>query len=71
LHPDPVLLGGRHENERRAGTENLAGIAGLAEAMERFIKSPVFERSKLAPLVTKLIGTIEKIDGAVLVGSRK
>ena len=71
LHPDPVLLGGRHENERRAGTENLAGIAGLAEAMERFVKSPVFERSKLAPLVTKLIGTIEKIDGAVLVGSRK
>jgi cysteine desulfurase len=71
LHPDPVLLGGGHENERRAGTENLAGIAGLAEAMERFVKSPVFERSKLAPLVTKLIGTIEKIDGTVLMGSRK
>ena len=64
LHPDPVLLGGGHENERRAGTENLAGIAGLVEAMERFVKLPVFDRSKLAPLAAKLIGSIEKIDGA-------
>ena len=71
LLPDPVLLGGGHENERRAGTENLAGIAGLVEAMERFVKAPVFDRSKLAPLVAKLTGTIEKIDGAVLIGSRK
>jgi cysteine desulfurase len=71
LHPDPVLLGGGHENERRAGTENLAGIVGLAEAMERFVKTPVFERSKLAPLAAKLIGMIEKIDGAVVMGSRK
>jgi cysteine desulfurase len=71
LHPDPVLLGGGHENERRAGTENLAGIVGLVEAMERFVKSPVFERAKLVPLVAKLIGTIEKIDGAVFMGSRK
>jgi cysteine desulfurase len=71
LLPDPVLLGGGHENERRAGTENLAGIAGLVEAMERFVKSPVFDRSRLAPLVAKLIGTIEKIDGAVFMGSRK
>jgi len=71
LRPDPVLLGGGHENERRAGTENLAGIVGLAEAMERFVKTPVFERSKLAPLMAKLIGMIEKIDGAVVMGSRK
>ena len=36
LHPDPILFGGAHENERRAGTENLAAIIGLVEAMERF-----------------------------------
>ena len=71
LHPDPVLLGGGHENERRAGTENLAGLVGLVEAMERFVKTPVFERSKLAPLAAKMIGMIEKIDGAVVMGSRK
>jgi len=71
LLPNPVLLGGGHENERRAGTENLAGIVGLVEAMERFVKTPVFERSKLAPLAAKMIGMIEKIDGAVVMGSRK
>jgi len=31
---DPLLFGGSHENERRAGTENVAGIVGLARAME-------------------------------------
>ena len=30
----PHLFGGSHENERRAGTENVAGIVGLARAME-------------------------------------
>lgn len=30
----PMLLGGSQEKERRAGTENLAGIAGLATAMK-------------------------------------
>ena len=46
--PDPILFGGGHENERRAGTENLAGIIGLAEAMERFVggaSAPQAERS--------------------------
>ena len=43
LHPDPIVFGGGHENERRAGTENLAGIIGLVEAMERFLNPPVFE----------------------------
>src|SRR5690606_34226515 len=28
LHPDPIQFGGSHENERRAGTENLPGIIG-------------------------------------------
>lgn len=31
---NPLLYGGSHENERRAGTENVAGIVGLARAAE-------------------------------------
>jgi cysteine desulfurase len=67
LHPDPILFGGGHEDERRAGTENLAGIIGLVTALEKFVKPAVFEKSKLKPLADKLISSIEKIDGCEIV----
>jgi cysteine desulfurase len=67
LHPDPIFFGGGHENARRAGTENLAGIIGLVAALEKFVKSPVFDKSKLKPLADKLISSIEKIDGCEIV----
>src|SRR6185503_1046275 len=70
LHPDPVLFGGSHENERRAGTENLAAIAGLVTAMELFVREPVFCRSKLAPLAERLIQTLDQLPGVHVVGSR-
>ena len=70
LHPDSVLLGGAHENERRAGTENLAGIIGLAEALERFVQPPVFERERLLALTERLARSVEKIAGAQIVGAR-
>jgi cysteine desulfurase len=54
LHPDPILFGGGHENERRAGTENLAGIIGLAEATERFLTNPVFPKKSLLSLTQRL-----------------
>jgi len=34
LSIQPVMFGGAHENERRPGTENVAGIAGMAAAAE-------------------------------------
>lgn len=70
LRPDPILLGGSHENERRAGTENLAGIIGLVEALERFVRRPVFDPEKLAPLTQRLMGLIERTQGATLVGPK-
>ena len=51
---DPILFGGAHENERRAGTENLAGIIGFVEATERFVRVPVFDKRHLDPLVRRL-----------------
>jgi len=35
--------------------------------MEKFVKPPAFEKSKLKPLADKLISAIEKIDGCEIV----
>jgi cysteine desulfurase len=71
LQPAPILLGGSHENERRAGTENLAGIIGFAEALERFVRTPVFAKERLAPLTGRLIQLIDRLPGVQFVGSRE
>jgi len=71
LHPDPILIGGGHENERRAGTENLAGIIGLVSALEKFVKPPVFSQEKLKLLADKLVAAIEQIDGCEIVSPNR
>jgi cysteine desulfurase len=68
LHPDPILFGGGHEHERRAGTENLPAIAGLVAAMERFVPTPVFDANTLRPLAQRLLEALESIPGIQPVG---
>jgi len=70
LLPDPILFGGGHENERRAGTENLAGIVGFVEALERFVLKPVFSDEHLYALTKRLLNLIDRIEAAQFVGSR-
>ena len=65
LLPDPILFGGGHENERRAGTENMSGIAGLVEAMEQFVTTPIFSRLDIQPLADRL-ALLTEIDGVNL-----
>lgn len=61
---DPILFGGGHENEHRAGTENLAAIIGLAEASERFIRTPVFPRARLQALTQRLVDGLRRLEPA-------
>jgi cysteine desulfurase len=70
LLPDPIIFGGGHENERRAGTENLPAIIGFTEASERFLKTPVFEKEKLKPLSEDLIQFIGSLDNVTFRGSQ-
>jgi cysteine desulfurase len=70
LHPNPILFGGGHENERRAGTENLPAIIGLVAALEKFVKSPVFDHAKLKLLADVLAAAVEKIKACELVSPR-
>jgi cysteine desulfurase len=67
LHPEPLLVGGSHENERRAGTENLAGIMGLVEALERFVPTPVFDAAPMRRLTERLGRAASVIPGVRLV----
>jgi cysteine desulfurase len=61
LHPDSILMGGAHENERRAGTENLAGIIGFTSALERFVTTTVFPKEILTALTDRLISFIDNL----------
>jgi len=67
LHPHPILFGGAHENERRAGTENLPAIMGLVSALELFVKSPVFVAAQLEPMKILLNSVIRQIPGCEVV----
>lgn len=69
LQPHPILFGGAHENERRAGTENLAAIAGLVTAVEKFVPEPVFPAGILENHRKRLLEAITRIDGATFRGS--
>lgn len=71
LHPDPILFGGGHENERRAGTENLPAVIGLVAALEKCVKKPVFDKTTLQPLAKKLILCVKTIPGCELVSPRE
>jgi len=49
-----LQFGGSHENERRPGTENVAGIAGMARAAELSLAVMDAERSRQAVLRDRL-----------------
>jgi cysteine desulfurase len=51
---DPLLFGGSHENERRAGTENVAAIVGLARAAELATAKMEDEQRRLFGLTERL-----------------
>ena len=62
---DPLLFGGSHENERRAGTENVAAIVGLARAAELATAQMGGEQGRLFELTGKLGDCItQRIRGA-------
>ena len=69
FHLTPLLCGGAQENERRAGTENLAGIYGLTLALERFTCRPVFDPERLEPLTRYLESELARIPEVSLLGS--
>jgi cysteine desulfurase len=65
----PMLYGGAQERGRRAGTENVAGIVGMAAALDIAIKEMPVEQPRVTALRDRLIAEIlEKIPHTKLNG---
>jgi cysteine desulfurase len=61
---DSLLHGGHHERNRRAGTENVAGIVGLGRAVELALAEMEEEASRLATLRDRLWeGIVANVEG--------
>jgi len=65
------IQGGSQERNRRAGTENLPGIIGLAEALRLAYANLERNTYQLEALRDSLIaGVLERVPGAILTGAR-
>ena len=64
----PLINGGAQERGKRAGTENLAGIAGMAAALEDACAHMDENAAKVAAMWDRLIAGLSKIPHSVLNG---
>jgi cysteine desulfurase len=68
----PILTGGKHERTRRAGTENVPGIAGLGVAAQLARQKGAASALAVGALRDRLEAAIlERIPGTVVNGSRE
>lgn len=64
-----LICGGLQENGRRAGTENVPGIVGMAVALDTSISDTLFNDNKLVCIRNWIAGELCKDDGVHLNGS--
>ncbi len=70
--PAPMLMGGGQENNLRSGTENLAGIVGMAEALALATEMIGTETPRLRALQSRFTeDVLRAVPGAVLNGPRE
>lgn len=67
----PLIDGGAQESGRRAGTENIAAIVGLAEAMKRAKAGMAEKNARLTVFRDRIIAELSKIEHARLNGDAK
>ena len=64
---EPLISGGGQERQRRSGTENVASIVGLGEALILSESERLSNRSRLQRLSDRLVkGIVEKIPDAII-----
>ena len=70
IRPENLIYGGAQERGRRAGTENLPAIAGMAAALEESIANMAQNNAHLTALRDRLIAGLEQIPHSSLNGDR-
>ncbi len=68
ISPAPLYRGGGQERGLRPGTENVAGIVGLARALELAVEEMPRKSERLRALQDRLIRGLLKLDDVVLNG---
>ena len=68
LRVEPLLRGGAQERGRRAGTENLPGILGMAAALDEACGAMAEVTARLVPLRDELIAGLSQIPRGALNG---
>ncbi|MEK7866152.1 MAG: cysteine desulfurase family protein [Planctomycetota bacterium] len=69
---EPLLHGGGHERQLRAGTENVAGIVGLARALELAEADRAADVPRIAALRNRLEkGILDRIQGVRVNGANR
>lgn len=71
VRPQILIDGGAQERGMRAGTENVAGIVGLASAVKRAKATMEQRTEKLTRLRNRLIDSLSKIERSRLNGDRE
>ena len=66
LGPEPLLRGGGQERGHRAGTENVAGIAGFGAAVKAALGSRESDANRLETLRNRLETGLRQAPGAII-----
>ena len=65
---EPLLHGGGQQRGLRSGTQDVAGAAAFAAALDESLRDAADERSRLLDLRNRLIAGLTRIDGVTLRG---
>lgn len=66
----PEIVGGPQERGKRAGTEDVAGAVGMAEALARALADEAVERLRLGRMIERLDQGLAALPGVQIVGRR-
>ena len=67
---DPIIMGGGQQKDRRSGTENVPGIAGLGLAADMYRHEHAAIEERMYAVKDRLIERLEAMDGVTLNSER-